>query len=427
MLTSTTENISLQLLSESVERGFDVLPNHCFTIHLNQNAIRFQTFILKAAQQSDHIFHRIDELFVGGSLQELTYKKLMEVHNISIVFKPKDFVQQLILLYYLGKLLSPVVKTCAALKCAKHSPSELKIFRTDNYHLMIEYDPSFQPLYITVRAIESPPGKDPHKILFSSIITLRIHSDYGINAWITSTVYHINCTKALQENTDWSGLNVALVTKICAFTKVQFHHINITTEKHFSQVPYPQTSGLWKLKIQVPGVTSHIKLEYTSMFRERFCLTNELNIYRHVFVRKKLYRLYSCCTQKTTVSLLREENELGLQLSENPTLLFRQNSSVQFKFPFVKILYNWTADGMMKQKKTKFVREIQQFHFHQGKYSWIMAAKMCHQQGTSLPHFQDDKSTRSFVSSTMDEFPIPVYTLFVGLLARVSHCPQFRY
>ena len=49
-----------------------------------------------------------------------------------------------------------------------------------------------------------------------------------------------------------------------------------------------------------------------------------------------------------------------------------------------------------------------------------MALEKCKQFNMTLPHLESAKSTREFVAYIMDQYTLPMYAIFVGLVKKVK-------
>ena len=84
-----------------------------------------------------------------------------------------------------------------------------------------------------------------------------------------------------------------------------------------------------------------------------------------------------------------------------------------------KLVYQWTHD-QTSRGNNKYTNDFKQLLFYENKYSWAMAAAQCKEYGMILPHFQNEKSTREFVSFILNEYMLPTYALFIGLVKKVG-------
>ena len=57
------------------------------------------------------------------------------------------------------------------------------------------------------------------------------------------------------------------------------------------------------------------------------------------------------------------------------------------------------------------------------KYSWMIAAEKCEEYGMTLPHLQNERKTREFITYTLNDYELPTYALFVGLVNKVRYEP----
>ena len=125
--------------------------------------------------------------------------------------------------YYYGIFLRAPKQICYGLKCYLQK-STVKSFHTSSYHLKIDYPShALQPLYISTQAVTNPTGHGKRRTYnFSSF---QVGNKYYFNefsesfSWFSSTIFHINCSKYVQETMNWSGLNQNLTKQICVDEK----------------------------------------------------------------------------------------------------------------------------------------------------------------------------------------------------------------
>ena len=132
-----------------------------------------------------------------------------------------------------------------------------------------------------------------------------------------------------------------------------------------------------------------------------------------------------CSTVITTVNLNtkllneRKEFEIGFTKFKNATILFYPHNSIKLMSNISSLVYTWISNGNIKNQTETFKTRYKLINFAELNYSWTMAADKCKEFGMTLPHLENEKTTREFVSYILNEYALLIYALFVGLVRKV--------
>ena len=165
--------------------------------------------------------------------------------------------------YYHGVFLREPKQICCGFKCYLQKFT-VKSLCTSSYHLKVDYPAyALQPLHINTEAVTHPTGQD---MGFSSFQTCSHHYFNSISesfSWLSSIIFHINCSKYVQDTINWSGLSPNLTKQICVDKNFQTSGMNIwksiqpnnNESFYIMQPPVKGTilSNLWTLKISFLG------------------------------------------------------------------------------------------------------------------------------------------------------------------------------
>ena len=327
-------------------------------------------YIPNITQQIHHKLFCKDEVFLFPNFWDQIYVKLKKDFSISV---PQSYATVVTLSYYQGRFLSPPLKTCMNIKC---DVTQLNIegIRTEDYHLKVFYSASSQAMYVKTEVVEYPAGKDGNRLMFYSFELLK----HKIYFWLSSTIYHTDCTKHLQETADWSHLNVTLINQICLDETIKTLPIRMNV-KYYLQPPYAGNdySNIWELQVSLKSMSiKHDKYGYL-VFKSnpigRFC--------NHDTVEKYGENTPPCATLKTTVFLnvkfqnSRQVFQFGFQKFEKSSVILYPQNSTKPMSKDSNIVYKWIS-----HKERKDINLKNRFHllnYDKIKYSWKMAARKC--------------------------------------------------
>ena len=147
----------------------------------------------------------------------------------------------------------------------------------------------------------------------------------------------------------------------------------------------------------------------------KFCDVKKVNIFDPI----------KCAILKTeTFFLTKLENknkmfEFGFQKFQNSKFLFMPHSSLIVVDSNGYILYKWIFKNV--SSKMNFEKQFKLINIGKENYSWWKSAELCKNiYNMTLPHLQNQKLTMEFVSYILTKNVLPMYTIFVGLIMKVS-------
>ncbi len=403
--------------TKSTHYGVDVFPNQCVTFKTCPGADAF-CFTNKIAQQHSHRLYRKDIAFFQHPYLDIDY------------FESELFMNEKTLCpFYNSRYVRSKVPACETAKCSFEKEKYSVVQARDHKLKMFSSaTDSFHQTLIETEVIEYPSGTD-------SSFTNAIVSFYPFRhklhitevSMISSSIYHINCSKTNKQIADWSGLKKSLIDEICRSeeTKVILLPKNL---KYQLQPPYPDNkhSNLWSLTISISRCFAKAD--------NYGCLAFYSHIANRLWNRAKLKKLKSNLfvywhgkiPQQTALlvqtKLHSRQNvfELGFQKFEAPRIMYHANVSLSPQVSTCELAYLWTPCSVTGEEYVYlFQRKLQLLQFAEIKHSWVMAVTKCKEYGMTLPHFKSEKFMRQFVSYILNKFTLPIYALFVGMLYKV--------
>ena len=403
---------------KSPSYSLDLLSNSCVRLQLFRYT-DFKRFILDTKQNFNHKIFHADEVFMASSI----YDTLYDTKH----FVPRaNFTTMITFGYYHGRLLS---QTCGNLPCDV-TKDNIRLEHTETCHIKVHYPPFRKPISIKTEAVEYPPGNDGEPRLFASIDIPECSKIVGYNdqSWVSSTFYHINCSKPAQDIGGWSGLDVTLISHICLDETLNIIEENkvvhlpmsrkFHSKKFILKPPYPDHdyANLWKLEISFQNINcksySYGHLVYKSNPMQHFCYKSYEDLSSGRLYQKSIP---SCALLKTSTVLSTERKvfQYGFQKFQNASLIFYPSNTCT---GFANILYKW---DFIHHNRHLIDSEKSFKHINSNSmYSWKMAAELCKQLGMTLPHLQNQKSTMEFASYILAKNILPIYALFVGLVKK---------
>ncbi len=322
----------------------------------------------------------------------------------------------LTLQYYSGRFLAPPTQMCFKTKCSHqyHIPK-----KTEGFNWKVHYPPSLKATYVETSAVEYPAGQDADRCILLPIeITDTFH--HRVHSWMTSTLYHIDCSSPADMVAHWSALNRTLINHICLDEPVKTLSRQNTTV-FLLQPPYPEfpNSRIWKLTMSFKGQDLQGHLIFLSHPMEQHC-ENDFRDFSH------LTKIQPCATLKSTVnvSLSKEEFSVGFQKFAGSSLTFYPQQGENVSKTIVSMTHMWTphtdTNNHSQTAISDFRKRFELVHLSSARqwYSWRTAAIQCRKNGMMLPQLENEKFTRMFVSFISREYHM-MYALFVGLVSKV--------
>ena len=383
------------------------------------------------------------------------YSKLVETSKRTRSVKLYNAYDHLIISYYHGRLLSNLTLHCLGCQQQVMRP---KTKRLKNYHLQIDFPRTSQSMYVVSEGVEYPQGLNIKKDFFSifnfdprpvgpmddPFIEERPWIDS--QSWLSSTIYHINCSKSPKEISHWTRLSNDVIKTVCRPER-EVKSARIGSEVTILEPPIRSVliasflrndpSVFWTLTLCLRTVETPENFTLGRIFFSttpiQMCDKDAINLKLH-HLSKHPRRLHSnwsttCAILKTEVILTTISSqgantfEIGFRIFENTSVLFQPS------FNLINLLnannqslttqYKWKLNQLKKNKGFYYRRKIKSLHFAEREFSWKMAAKKCREYRTTLPRLRDEKSTKDFVLHLQNDLLPPMYAMFVGLVTKV--------
>ena len=197
---------------------FTVDGDECVVLQFLHDVLRPSNFKGSIYLLPNHRLYREDHVFLYPSSEYIKMTELFKDRNASILSR-YDTLQ---MSYYHGKLLSNVTVHCVSCEQQKR---EIKVKRNKYYNLEVNFPRVFEAMLVTSQAVEYAQGLfffydvtpsfdfDPEQGGQSE----NLHRDVWVDSksWVSSTIYHINCSKSAVENSVWFNLATTLISNVC--------------------------------------------------------------------------------------------------------------------------------------------------------------------------------------------------------------------
>ena len=183
---------------------YKILSNDCVSIQI-LDTVLIPVFTDKIKPLQNHRLYREDDVFLHPRPKDIIHLNLVLRNLTGRVYNDGA----LILNYYFGRFIMSPQHLCAGLNCYLQGTSDI----SEKSHLTVEYPRPFQPMYFKTKTVQYPTG-------MISFRRFPAFGDYlwmstGKYSWLSSTIYHINCSKMFNETTGWSKSPINLINEIC--------------------------------------------------------------------------------------------------------------------------------------------------------------------------------------------------------------------
>ena len=351
----------------------------------------------------------------------------------TIFLHPRPFKALYVLLslrYYQGYLLESPIQTCFGRKCRMDKEIFL-VNNDDEFNINVTYLKPQEPVQITTKGVSYPTGKAKDSHFFSSYENVFYEYYDDLKQWLSSSVYHINCSKPVEDIANWSHLSVEIISAVCEpktsehthnLGKFQTLKLRPPRRKDFSTFTHLKT-----LIISFHGLQKHLQsikigtiiFQTDPVYKMCVQLKNETS---------PVGRLWkSCATLRTEMTIFKlpgEQNgnyKIGLQIFQETTICFvSSNELVSSKNISASINYKWVDHKKKPIIWTQYHKTLKLMSFSRTEHSWMSAAQICAEHGMTLPHLKDKASTWQLVLYVLEKYALPTYALFVGLIRKVS-------
>ena len=348
---------------------------------------------------------------------------------------PKFVFTKVPFLRYYRRFIAPPKGTCVGCRCHLLNLNILYYY-TDTGHCNVRYLLAREPIYMKTRSVVNATGKKANWQLFPSFdLTEMSHNTIGMSySWLSSTIYHINCSKSRDESFDKFGLNLNVTNEICTIDKPLILSNGAITF-YVLKIPMllDEYSHLKTLKLTIRDHKN--ATEFLSMYgnftvvsnpRERMCSKMEQKKFKN-FLLIFMEDIITCASLETTVELVgkllnREmQFEIGLQVFEDARVTLRPTEELLRigTTNNVHLYSKWYYHKQSDYYKEDFDKRLKLLNFTSHEFSWIMAAEKCKEHGMTLPHLKDEETTQEFVIHVLEKYILPIYVLFIGLMKKV--------
>ena len=314
-------------------------------------------------------------------------------------------------------------------------------------------------MYVIARVAEHPRGVHVRKDLFPSIdfnpddipetdYIAFMERDLGYEynkircnhawdrskSWISSNIYHINCSQPVEEISNWSNLNHRTIQNICRFENTKVLLLKEGINKYILWLPTTNPSDLsylWTLKLLIRSEQTFNRstfgvLMLTTEGKPQMCdarFQTGMSVVVPVFNSLGLQtperlRFHTCAHLYTGVRIdskfinRRDAFEVGFQLFNDTEMSFHSLDPI---INTTNITYHWKLI-----KYTDTSHNIRLLNFTSEKHSWLRALSECKRRGMTLTHLMDRKSTMELVAKILHTFMSPPFAFFVGLIQKVG-------
>ena len=433
-------------------------PNGCMVVQFLHGVWSYHRFTSRTIALMGFRLYRQDKVFLYPSTADRMYAKLVDISKRTRNAKLYNAYDHLIISYYHGRLVSNLTPHCVHCEQQKR---EVKAKRQKNYHLRIDFPRTSQSMYVVSEGVEYPQGFNIRKDFFSTFTFdprpvgpmddpfIEERPWIDSKSWLSSTVYHINCSKHPKEISHWTRLNNDIIQKVCRPEKEEKSAV-VGAETTILEPPIRSISisslythdpsVLWTLTLtlKMDDVPEKIPLGRVlfSTTPIQMCDKDKIDQIdsRPEYLSNQPRRLHS--NWSTTCAILKTETiltttssqgshifEIGYRIFENTNVLFEPCLNlINFLYTNKKAIslkYKWKFHQMRKKKGLYYRSKIKSLHFAEQEFSWEMAAAKCREYHMTLPHLQNEDSTQELMLRIQNDYMTPIYAIFVGLVTKV--------
>ena len=442
---------------------YKIPPNTCLVAQFLHGVWSSKRFVVQVPLLNQHILYRQDHVFLHPMRASRLLNILLDMNEGEETIVRKDVrhrnlkPHQVALLYHKGQPLFNLSVNCFQCDLEKR---EIKIVRHDNYDFKITFPLVFSSMYVMSDVAEYPRGLNVQKDLFPSFdfnpdnvagteYIKFFEQDFGYKydkvecnpmwerseSWISSKIYHIDCSQPIEEISEWSELNHWVIEEICRFEDSRVISLKEGLSKYilWSRTTDPSDlSYLWTLKLSIRSHQEFNRstfgvLMLTTEGKPGMCdskFQTGMSIAVPEFVgfgvqTGKRLRFHTCAYLYTLARIdskfinKGDAFEIGFQLFYDNEISFHLLNPL---LNSTNITYHWKLI-----KYTNTSQSIRLLNFTSQRYSWLMALAECKRHGMTLPHLMDRKSTMEFVAKILHTSMSPPFAFFVGLIRKVTY------
>ena len=404
---------------------------------------QFDKLAMNITAMENFRLYRVDKVFLHPTIVDKVYLKLTQdfqhKRNITL-YGTHDHLK---LMYFHGRVLSNIQAHCTKCEILR----KVNITRQPNFHLRIDFPRVFQTLLVLLEGVEYPNGFYLHKDLFYSFnFAFEEDNPYtkqypwlDSQSWLSSTVYHINCSESQLQNAKWTKLSLKVISDICRAEEKEKSLVN-STSGYIIEPPLrvlgPNSTWdhmvFWQLNLNIR--TNEVRIGSSIgcvhfitapviMCNQKFIETSEWQLSQ----LKEIYRYAptSCAKIITKTSLHATSDnssskfEIGYRIFDNTSLLFLPAFDRTRDRPVLyNISFSWERKALSENNFYSTWSNLY-LSFTNKLVSWEYVAEQCSRKKMTLPHFKDEKSLHKLIAALMvDDMPI-VYSIFIGIMTQV--------
>ena len=333
---------------------YKVPPNGCMVVQLLHGVWSYNRFTTRTIALKGFRLYRQDKAFLYPSTADRMYAKLVQMSQRTRNAKLYNAYDHLIISYYHGRLVSNLMMHCV--ECDEQK-RKIRTKRQKNYHLRIDFPRTSQSMYVVSDGVEYPQGYRSNISEDFKDSTLNFDYQPGdpmddpfiedSHSWLSSTVYHINCSKTPREISHWTRLDNDVIKEACRpenekkLTGVDAETIILQPPITSISVSSFAPSVLWTLTLclKTEGVPENFRLGHilfsTRPFQE--CDEDKIDkinsrteyLSQHPGQFHSLWTTIKCAVLKTETILTTTSShgshifEIGYRIFENTQLLFQ--------------------------------------------------------------------------------------------------------
>ncbi len=463
--------------------NYDIKPGSCIVIQVLYS-LWLGTFTSKIKGLPNHKLYRKDQVFLYPTVEDVARVKIMDktaAENMSQILSYYDTVR---LTYFSGKSFSNsshmcegnrtkrVFPTCKGPFC--HRQKEHISVNCDWNDIEVTFPKAVQPIYFAIEVTEKPTNYSGIRVF--STFDLRSFSlthawSKGSKSWLSSAIYHVNCSQSTAKVANWSKLSHNVIGLLCKMTDGQTHSTALSQGQVDMSVPdffhtSDSHSHMWILHVTThhsdPAVLKKLTadvsmigiLHFVSLPLKKLC-GSIIENYEQEMAKTELLahqlgvrfaRGFGCAAYHTVINLLTKWTELriGCQNFQSSRIFFHPVQFVRKRFISaaepLSLSYTWQSHKYDQEKRRYFQASIRLLpemallnlwrnHFrmsispHPHKllyFSWDHALRECIKNNMTFPSVENRKSTFELMTFVLGHFHFPTFGLFVGLTQMVS-------
>ena len=308
--------------------------------------------------------------------------------NHSIHF-PVDVNQTIY--YYQGGLFSLPAQICTGNMCYLQK-DKVKASCDDNFNVKITFPRPVQGIHVQIDGVSYPTGKDVDERLFSTFTNLNDMDDS--KSWLSSTIYHINCSMSVEEITHWTRLPAQTILRVCV--RYSRKHVVDLRRSMKLRPPNQMATSSRQTHLRMLEVSIHGLENFTEYIHECGILVFQSNPTHRMCTKMKQQKyqrtltmwsaIKTCATLRTTVPILAShltQNggfRMGYQVFQGTQIKFHQTvklySLIQRNNLTAHLFYKWRSLEYSKSNWNHYDKTLRVLNFTSEEHSWLSAAQI---------------------------------------------------